>query len=250
MNECATQRSNAWFLNRRGKITASECYLLLANHKEPMSDEELAAYKAANPKSRLTTKEVPFSEGTYTYLNKKVAEYYMTDNSFLEYVEMSQTHNRATDWGTLWESDARKRYAEVTGYEVMEVGFIPMKGYERFFGGSPDGYVRYEDVIIEIKSPFNPEVHQDYLLFETPADLFDVKPQYYVQMQANMLVTDTSFGDFISFDPRTSRSRQLKVLRVPKDDEICNLLMERVGLAVQYYRERMKRIDSAAMIIK
>ena len=244
------QHSDEWWLARRGKISASECYLLLANHKEQMSEEELAEYKTANPKSRVTTKEVPFSDGTYTYLNKKIAEYYMTDTSFLEYVEMSQTHNRAVDWGTMWESDARKRYAESTGYEVLEVGFIPMKGYEQFFGGSPDGYVRYDDGIIEIKCPFNPEIHQDYLLLQSPEELKEFRPQYYAQMQVNMMVTDTSFGDFISFDPRTSRSRQLKVLRVPKDEVLCKLLMERVELAKQYYKERMKQIDNAEAIIK
>lgn len=244
------QRTNEWLLARRGKITASECYLLLANHKETMSDEELAEYKAANPKSRVTTKEVPFSDGTFTYLNRKVAEYYMPDGSFLEYQDMKQIRNKAVEWGTYWEADARRMYAEAMGYEVYEVGFLPLDGYENFCGGSPDGIVRYENGIIEIKCPFSPEVHQDYLLFEKADDLKEYNLQYYAQMQLNMIVANCGFGDFISFDPRTSRSKQLKVLRVPKDEEMCKTLLERVELAKKYYQERMNQIDKIPTIIK
>ena len=243
------QKTDEWYLARRGKITASECYLLLANHKEQMTDEELAEYKADNPKSRVTTKEVPFSDGTFTYLNKKVAEYFMPDNAYLEYIEMNQLRNKAVEHGQFWESDARQRYMDVTGYEVYEVGFIPLEGSEKFCGGSPDGIVRYMNGIIEIKCPLNPEVHQDYLLLEKPEDLKELKPQYYAQIQMNIMVTGSEFGDFVSFDPRTSASKQLKVLRCPKDNEMCKTLSERVELAKNYYKERMERLDNIKKII-
>lgn len=244
------QRTNEWFLARKGRITASECYLLLNNHKEQMNEEELAAYKAANPKSRVTTKEVPFSDGTYTYLNKKVAEYFMPDGAFLEYIDATQIRNRSVEWGTFWEAEARKRYAETMGYEVYEVGFIPLEGYEQFAGGSPDGIVRREFGIIEVKCPFSPEVHQDYLLFEKPEDLKEYNYQYYCQLQFNMIVTESVFGDFVSFDPRTSYSKQLKVLRVPRDQEVCKTLLERVEMAKEYYRQRMEKIENVKTIIK
>lgn len=244
------QRSEEWILSRKGKMTASEIYFLLANHKEQMSEEELAEFKAANPKSRVTTKEVPFSEGTFTYLNKKVAECYMPNSSFLEYNEMKQIRNKAVEWGTYWEADARRMYAEAMGYEVYEVGFLPLDGYENFCGGSPDGIVRYENGITEIKCPFSPEVHQDYLLFDKPEDLKEYNLQYYAQMQLNMIVSNCGFGDFVSYDPRTSRSKQLKVLRVPKDEDMCKMLLERVELAKRYYQERMELIENTPTIIK
>jgi hypothetical protein len=53
-----------------------------------MTDEELKAWKEANPKSRVTTKEVPFSTGTYSYIDEKIAEMYMPDNAYLEYIDM------------------------------------------------------------------------------------------------------------------------------------------------------------------
>lgn len=231
-------------------MTASEIYLLLNNHKESMTDEELAAYKAANPKSRVTTKEVPFSDGTFTWLNRKVAEYYMPDEAFLEDNDMRQVNSRAVQHGEFWEDEARNRYASEMSYEVYQVGFITMKDYEQFAGGSPDGMIREERGIIEIKCAWNPEVHQDYLLFEKPEDLKEYNIQYYVQCQMNMIVTDTLFCDFVAFDPRTSMSKQLKVLRIPKDVDMCNLLMERIALAKEYYRQRMEKLDNIQTIIK
>lgn len=230
-------------------MTASEIYLLLNNHKEQMTDEELAAYKEANPKSRVTTKEVPFSDGTYTWLNHKVAERFMPDNAFLEYIELNNVSNRAMQHGTFWEDEARKRYAERMSYEVFEVGFIPLRGYEKFAGGSPDGMIREEKGLIEIKCPFTPETHQDYLLFEQPEDLKEYNLQYYAQMQLNILVTECDFCDFVAFDPRTSASKQLKVLRIPKDEEMCKTLIERIELAKEYQKERIEKINNAKITI-
>ncbi len=244
------QRTNEWFLARKGMLTASEIYNLLGNHKEPMTDEELAAFKVANPKSRVTTKDVPFSDGSYTYMNKKISERYMPDNDYIEYIEFNQVRNKAVEHGEFWEDEARQRYCEVMGEEVYQVGFIPLTGFENICGGSPDGIVRYREGIIEIKCPFNPWVHQDYLLMEKPEDLKELKLEYYAQMQVNMLVTDSKFGDFVSFDPRTSRSKQLKVLRIPKDEEMCSDLIYRLSLAKKYFLERIEKINNVPTIIR
>lgn len=255
MDEFIAQRSRGWFLSRKGRITASECYVLLANHKEdvPLTQEEQEQFRAEHPRAKMpdTKKvEIPFSEGTFTYLNRKVAELFMPDGAYLEYIDMTQIKNRAVEWGTFWEDEARLKYAEMTGSEVIETGFNALKGYEKFCGGSPDGYVRYEEGIIEIKSPFHPEIHQDYLLFEKPNDLKEYNLQYYAQIQLNIMVMDCRFGDFVSFDPRTSPSKQLKVLRIPKDEEMCQDLLRRIELATAYYRGRIEKITNIEPIIK
>lgn len=252
------QRTTEWFLSRKGKITASECYVLLNNSKQAMTEEELAEWKKANPKSRVTTKEVPFSTGTYTYLDEKVAEMYMPENSFIEYVEECKPSNRAMQWGTFWEEGARNRYQEATGNEVIDAPFIPLKGFENFAGGSPDGIIRASGEshgIIEIKCPYNPAVHLKHFLFEIPDELRDDTPQYYVQCQFNMICVGREFGydvdfcDFISYDPRTSKSKQLKVLRIPADKDMQKLLIERTELGVVYMREQIQRINSMQSII-
>lgn len=244
------QRTKEWFLARKGKLTASEIYLLLNNHKEQMTEEELAAWKEANPKSRITTKEVPFSDGTFTYLNRKIAEFYMSDNAFLEDSDMKQVNNKAVQYGSYWEDSARKCYELAMGYEVYEVGFIPLKGYESFAGGSPDGMIREENGIIEIKCAWTPETHQDYLLFEKPEDLKGYNLQYYVQMQMNMMVTETVFCDFVAYDPRTIEQNRLKVLRIPKDEELCENLLQRIVLAKEYFMHRMDELSNVQNIIK
>lgn len=249
------QRSREWFLARKGRMTASEIYLLLNNHKEeiPLTAEEQEQFRQEHPRAKMpeTKKvEMAFSDGTFTWLNRKVAEYYMPDEAFIEDNELKQINNRAVQHGEFWESDARAKYMKAMGYTVYEVGFIPMKGFEQFAGGSPDGMIREEQGLIEIKCAWNPEVHQDYLLFTQPDDLKEYNLQYYVQCQMNMIVTDCLFCDFVAFDPRTSKSKQLKVLRIPKDEELCSLLIERITLAREYYKERMNKLDNIQTIIK
>lgn len=255
------QRNREWYLARKGKITASECYVLLNNSKVAMTEDELSEWKKANPKSRVTTKEVPFSSGTYTYLDEKIAEMYMPDNSFIEYMEECKFETKAMQWGTFWEDEARKKYSEATGFEILDAPFIALKEFENFAGGSPDGIIRLLEEnsgtngIIEIKCPFNPAVHMRHFLFEKPEDLKEDNLQYYVQCQYNMVCVEREFGykvdfcDFISYDPRTSKSKQLKVLRIPADTEIQKLLVERTGIAVSYLREQIDRINNMPSII-
>ena len=249
------QRTRDWYLARKGKITASECYVLLNNSKVAMTEEELKVWKEQNPKSRITTKEVPFSSGTYTYLDEKIAEMYMPENSFIEYMEECKFETKAMQWGTFWEEGARNRYQEALGYEVLDAPFIQLKGYENFAGGSPDGIIRNANGIIEIKCPYNPAVHMRHFLFTKPEDLKEDNLQYYVQTQYNMVCVSQEFDkridfcDFISYDPRTSKSKQLKVLRIPADEEIQSLLLDRTDLAVNYLREKIDSINKMQAII-
>lgn len=249
------QRTREWYLARKGMITASECYVLLNNRKEAMTEEELKAWKEANPKSRVTTKEVPFSTGTFSYLDDKISERYMPDEAYLEYLEECRYETKAMQWGTFWEDTARNRYAEATGFEILDAPFLTMRNYEKFAGGSPDGIIRNEGGIIEIKCPYNPTVHLRHYLYETPEDLKEDNLQYYVQCQMNMLVsslefeTEYGFCDFISFDPRTSKSKQLKVLRLPADKEVWKELILRMQLAIDYEREQINKINSIQNII-
>ena len=97
--------------------------------------------------------------------------------------------------------------------------------------------------------------HLNHFLYEKAEDLKVDNLQYYCQLQYNMLCveyetgTEISFGDFISYDPRTSRNKQLKVLRIPKDEEIQHQLLERTQLAVEYFKEKINQISNAKAII-
>ena len=251
------QRSMDWRRARLGKLTSSEISVLIKDRKEPMTDEELAAHKAANPKSRTTTKVVPFSDATFSYLNRKVMEHFMpldskdwfSQNCIDEYIEMHSQESASTRYGSDMESVAREKYAEVMGYEVFETGFTPYSKYPRLVGGSPDGILRQENGIIEIKCPFTLEKHLQHLSYESQDDLRENEPEYFWQCVGNMLFTDADFCDFVSYCPYVSKSKQLKVLRVYRNEADIALLSERISLAVEYMKDKISTLNDVQAII-
>lgn len=252
------QRTPEWRRLRLGHITASEISVLLKDRKVAMTEEELAEYKAANPKSRATTKMVPFSDATFTYLNRKVMENLLPVNSkdtyaqncVDEYIELHSQESAATRYGTEMESMAREKYAETMGYEVYESEFVPYKVYPKLVGGSPDGLIRQENGIIEIKCPFTLEKHLQHVMYVHQRELKENEEEYYWQCVSNMLFTDTEFCDFVSYCPYVSKSKQLKILRVFRDENEIKLLSERIALGVTYMKEQLALLSKVNMIIK
>ena len=153
-------------------------------------------------------------------------------------------------YGTDMESMARDAYAQAMGYEVMEVEFVPIKGFETIAGASADGIVRQEKGGCEIKCPYSLEHHLDYLLLESIDDLKNVKPEYYWQMRLNMLAWDLDWYDFVSYCPYVSASKQIKVLRMYRDKEIDEEMLRRLTLAQQYMAEKISTINNIQTIIK
>jgi len=252
------QRTKDWYAARLGKITSSEIYVLTKDRKVPMTDEELAEHKAANPKSRVTTKVVPFSDTTFSYLNRKVMENCMplwsddvlSQNIIEEYIELRNYSTRATQWGVDMEPVARERYAETMGYEVCEAGFIPYDRYPNLCGGSPDGIIVDEPGCIEIKCPYTLEKHLQHFLYTTAEDIKENDEQYYWQCVNNMIVTETDFCDFISYCPYVSPSKQLKVLRIHRNEDDVKFLKERITLAVNYIKIQLGTLNETQAIIK
>lgn len=216
------QRTEEWYLARKGKMTASEMYLLLGT-----------------PRSKTET----FTDSCKTWLKGKVSELYMSDAAFMEDCEnKAQSSNRAMQHGTFYEDEARNEFIEHTGIAVEQVGFLPLQGHELWAGGSPDG-IGEDGSIIEIKCPWNSDRHFDYFLFNDAKDLKAYSLQYYTQMQVNMMVTDTDHGWFVSFDPRIAPNFALKILRVPIDHELCETLSEREEIGEKWMIERMDAIS-------
>ena len=252
------QRTLQWHKQRLGFITASEFHNLMKNSKQevPMSDTEIEAYKAEHPKAKNipTTKkvEVAFSDATYTYLNRKIMERYIPKDCGTtdEYIELHDISNRAMNYGTDTESLARETYSKLMGYEVMEVEFVPLEGYENICGTSSDGIVLKENGGCEIKCPFMIEHHMEYLMLQNVLELLELKPEYYWQMRLNMLTWNLDWYDFISFCPYISKSKQMKVLRMFRDKEIDKEIYHRIDLAKKYMTEQIERINNVQMIIK
>ena len=171
------QRTSEWYLARKGKFTASEIYNLLTTSKK---------------------KDETFGETALTYIKGKVSEYLMQEDVFIEMQDLAFS-NTATRWGEQYEPEARQLYSELTGIEVEETGFIP---YSRHSGGSPDGLWKNGQGLIEIKCPFNPSKHIEFMMMKTQDDLKEANKQYYWQCMSNMLFAGCSYIDFVSYDPR------------------------------------------------
>lgn len=215
------QRTDEWYLARKGKLTASEIVNILTKGRG---------------------KDEYFGKTAITYLNDKVAERLMDDEMFIYYMNDVKKSTPAMRWGTEYEDTAREQYELATGCKVMDCPFTPMSGYEDYVGGSPDGRRSTLDRIIEIKCPWNPSVHIEHCKWVKPEDLKVGNMQYYAQVNLNMLITGTEMCDFISYSPLYRRGMDLHILEVPIDKEFTDNLLERIGKSVDYIKEQMQML--------
>ena len=220
------QKSTAWLKVRQGKITASGVCDLMTSGR---GKDELLGSTAMK------------------YLMERFA------SGLVDY-EPDIT-SAAMEWGNIHEADARDLYEQyirdITGndhIEVIELGFVPVDGFEDIAGSSPDGVV-YDYIgderepmgCIEIKCPFNSVMHTDTLLNKKIPDYYQKK--YYAQCQMNMLTTGTTWCDFISYDPRmTNPKHRLVVLRIDRDDNFIEDLLMRLGKAKEIFEQWRKEL--------
>lgn len=209
------QRTNDWYLARKGRITASEVADILVKGRG---------------------KDEIFGKTAVTYLSGKVAERLMDDDAFVWYMTDVKKSTPAMRWGTEYEDTARDHYELATGRKVMDCPFMELKGYEGYVGGSPDGRCSTLDRIIEIKAPYNPAIHLEHRRWKTPEDLAKGNPQYYAQVMLNMMITGVKLCDFISYSPLYRDGLDLHILEVPLDEEYVKNLSERIILAVDYIK--------------
>lgn len=216
------QRNDEWYLARKGKLTASEIVNILTKGRG---------------------KDEVFGKTALTYMNDKIAERFMEDDMFIYYMNDIKKSTPAMRWGTEYEDTAREQYELALNVKVMDCPFTPMKFYEDYVGGSPDGRRSTLDRIIEIKCPYNPAVHIEHCRWEKPEDLKAGNPQYYAQVQLNMLITGTEICDFISYSPLYRNGMDLHIQEIPLDKEYCDNLTERIDLAVDYMRKCEEEIQ-------
>jgi putative phage-type endonuclease len=125
--------------------------------------------------------------------------------------------NDAMAWGTEQEPYARANYESKMGVLVDQVAFvdhptIPMSG------ASPDGLVN-DDGLVELKAPMS-HTHLESLLG-------GIDNQYLTQVQWQMAVTNRSWTDLCSYDPRFPEHLRLIVKRINRDNAyIANLEKE------------------------
>ena len=117
--------------------------------------------------------------------------------------------NASMQWGTDTEPLARDAYEAIEGVLVDQVGLVLHPKIDRA-AASPDGIAG--NGLLEIKCP-KTATHLQYLVDgEAPK-------QYQPQMLWQMACTETSWCDFVSFDPRLPEEMQFFKVRFHRDDK-------------------------------
>ena len=109
-----------------------------------MTDEELAAYRLSNPKSRATTISDGFTDAGMSYIMEKLYEY-------RHGITLDATDTIQTQWGLACEMYVFKTIEP--HYELM--GDMPIRHPQYdFWRGSPDAKNHKLKAVTEIKCPF------------------------------------------------------------------------------------------------
>ena len=178
------QRTDEWFAQRLGKVTASRVGDVIAKTKTgPSASRD--NYATQLVLERLTNKQGEF----FT--------------------------NAAMQWGTETEPMARQAYELKRGVFVDEVGFIDHPTID-MSGASPDGLVDKKG-LVEIKCPES-KTHMEYLMSGKPP------AKYIPQMMWQMACTGREWCDFVSFDPRFPENLQILVVKVEYDPTYVKML--------------------------
>jgi len=176
------QGSEEWFAVRRGKITASRLSDLM--------------------------KKTKYGESTYkTKLRMELAIERITGKSASNVVMNQAMHD-----GIEREPDARTLFEAVTGKEVALCGSFDHPEIVNT-SASPDGLLRGENAILEIKCP-TAVTHARNLM----ADGMDKRYLYQVAWQ--MACTESTHGYFASYHPDFPTDLRLKYVRVERDDDL------------------------------
>jgi hypothetical protein len=117
---------------------------------------------------------------------------------------------------------------------VTQVGFIdhptiPMSG------ASPDGMIG-DDGLIEIKCPGTSQ-HIETLLKD------EIKTGYIYQMQWQMMTTERSWCDFVSYDPRMPEALQLKIIHVPFNKTLAETISAEVTKFLDELNEKISKLE-------
>ena len=181
------QRTDEWYLNRLGKVTASR----IADATAKTKTGEAAT--RANYRLELVTERLT---------GQKTDSY---SNSYMQ-------------WGIEQEPNARQAYEAKFSEFVIETGFHDHLSI-KMSGASPDGLVA-EDGLIEIKCPAS-NTHVSYI------SSGNIPEKYRKQMAWQLACTGRKWCDFVSYDPRMPEGLQLWVKRYePTQEEIAQLETE------------------------
>lgn len=216
INDNETQRDLGWFRVRLGMITGSKVGDLMKSGRK---------------------KEQVFGDTALSYIYQVAAErmlnpvFVSNDELFADYVEQMQVTSKAIRWGQDQEDNAKDLLLRIKDtWEIMEVSSCRHDTIP-YFAASPDAIVNDHErnMVVEIKSP-NPNTFMKYLSeVKDNETLKAVKPEYYYQMHAEMMCTNTDGGVFVAYCPWLTKP--IHIVPITRDEKTCKAIEERVVLA-------------------
>ena len=179
-NEELIQGSDEWFAVRNGKITASKLSDLM----------------------RVTK----YGESTYkTRLRMELAIERLTGKS-----ASPNFMNKAMQDGVEREPDARKLFEAITGKDVALCGSFNHPEIVNT-SASPDGLIRGEDAVLELKCPTHITHAKNILSEKMPKN-------YEYQVQWQIACTESEYAYFASYHPDFPKELRLKWVKVLRDN--------------------------------
>jgi len=173
------QGSESWFKARMGKVTASKLSDLMRKTK--------------------------WGESTYkTRLRMELAIERITGKS-----ASPNFMNQAMHDGVEREPDARKLFEAITGKEVALCGSFDHPEIVNT-SASPDGLIRGEDAVLELKCPTHVTHAKNLLSDKMPKN-------YEYQVQCQIACTGSEYAYFASYHPDFPKDLRLKFVKVEKD---------------------------------
>ena len=181
-DEGLIQGSESWFKARMGKITASKLADLMRKTK--------------------------YGESTYkTRLRMELAIERITGKSASD-----NFMNQAMKNGVEREPDARLLFEAITGKEVALCGSFDHPEVVNT-SASPDGLIRGENAVLELKCPTHVTHAKNLLSDKMPKN-------YEYQVQWQIACTESEYAYFASYHPDFPPELRLKYIRVEKDDKL------------------------------
>lgn len=230
------QRSPEWLQLRAGIVTASVVGQLLTTEQPDAlefacpSCKSIKGISCASLASKLRTPIKTVHPERSALASKADSVLKVADNDTSRALTLSLVAERITGHteeggyvsndmlrGVYEEPRARDLYAETTGQEVTECGFMIHEHDGLTLGYSPDGLVG-DRGLLEVKCP-RPKGHLATILTDEPP------ARHMAQMQAGMLVSGRDWCDYVSF----CGGLPLFVKRVPYDAEYMDAIWEAVA---------------------
>ena len=181
-NEELIQGSDSWYKARMGKVTASKLSDLMRKTK--------------------------YGESTYkTRLRMELAIERITGKS-----ASPNFMNQAMHDGVEREPDARKLFEAIAGKEVAECGSFDHPDVVNT-SASPDGLLRGENAVLELKCPTHVTHAKNLLSDKMPKN-------YEYQVQWQIACTESDYAYFASYHPDFPPELRLKWVKVEKDNDM------------------------------